>query len=324
MPDRFRHFVFTLNNYTDAEVDHLCDVDPRVKYIVIGREVGDGGTPHLQGYVELKSQQRLTAVKDMVGQRTHIEARRGSSKQAAGYCKKGTDSSQDYTEFFPRTEANPGTWDYVLESGEISEPGKRTDLTPVVELLGQGESILTVAREHPEIFVRYNKGLRDLRSLFLSPRNLTVNPQVVVLWGETGTGKSRDAILRYWPDEDHYVFRPSNGNWWDGYDGQKKVILEEFRGSMPWADLLGLLDRNEYRAPVKGGFVQVQAERFVITSPCPPDTWYRSDDRYDKFSQLTRRITEVHHYSTLCPLVLPGTSETPPLSQHQIETADHE
>jgi len=117
-----------------------------------------------------------------------------------------------------------------------------------------------------------------------------------VLWGPTGTGKTRDAYIKYWPDEPHYVWKPSNGNWFDGYDGEKKIIIDEFRGSMPWADILGLLDRNEFRAQFKGGFVNIQADKFVITSPFPPCKWYKDDDRYDKFAQLERRLTQVIEY----------------------------
>jgi hypothetical protein len=294
---RHRNVCWTLNNPTDDEIQSLIIENPRIRYMVIGHEVGENGTPHLQGYLEMCNPTVFSTLKNLIGHRAHIEERNGTSKQASGYCKKGTDEAEDYSIFFPRTREDPGTWSYVCEYGQISSQGKRTDLTPAVELLANGSSIVSVAKQHPEIFVRYHRGLRDLRASYLLPRNLPDNPQVVVLWGDTGTGKTRDAILHYSPDEEHYVFRPSNGNWWDGYDGQKKVILEEFRGSMPWADLLGLLDRNEYRAPVKGGFVQIQADKFIITSPCPPETWYKSDDRYDKYSQLERRITEVHHYT---------------------------
>jgi len=304
---RYRNVVFTLNNYTGPETDHICEVDPRIRYLVVGKEVGEQGTPHLQGYAEFKDKLSLSTVKTVLGSRIHIEPRRGKPTQAAGYCKKGSDNADDYAVFFPRTEHEPGTWDYVIEHGEISCSGKRTDLTPVVEALADGSTIASVARQFPEIYVRYTKGLRDLRQHYLPPRSLSSAPEVIVLWGETGTGKTRDAIIKHWPDEDHYIFRPSNGNWWDGYDGQTKVILEEFRGSMPWADLLGLLDRNEYRAPIKGGFVQIQADKFIITSLCPPDTWYRFDDRYDKIAQLHRRLTKVEHYQK-CPSVLPGTS----------------
>lgn len=163
-------------------------------------------------------------------------------------------------------------------------------------LVHENATIRQVALEYPESFVKYNRGFKQLRALMLPPRALADAPEVTVLWGVTGSGKSHDARKKYWPDEPYYVWKPSNGPWWDGYDGEKKVIIEEFRGSMLWADLLILLDKYECRVPVKGGFIEMQASKFVITSPKPPREWYHDDDTYDKLSQLTRRCTEVVHY----------------------------
>ena len=90
-------------------------------------------------------------------------------------------------------------------------------------------------------------------------------PGLAKVYSSLFTFAGDEFYIKHWPDEDHYVWRPSNGNWWDGYDGEKKIIIDEFRGQMTWSDILGLLDRYEYRAPVKGGFVQIQADKFVIT-----------------------------------------------------------
>lgn len=294
-----RNVCFTLNNFTRLERQRLTELTDHVRYIVFGTEVGDSGTPHIQGYAEFLNQHTVSAMKRMLGERTHFEMRRGTPKQAAGYCKKGEDVALDYEHFFEtRTVEQPATWTDPYEYGTISHPGKRTDITAPVEMLTEGASVATVARAFPEQWIKYHKGFRDLRSLLLPPRNLIEMPNVIVLWGETGTGKTRDAYTKFWPDEPYYVWKPSNGNWWDGYDGQKKVIIDEFRGQMTWSDILGLLDRNEFRAPFKGGFVNIQADKFVITSPFPPHKWYKDDDRYDRFKQLERRIKSVYHYNT--------------------------
>lgn len=47
---RVSRVVFTLNNWTDEEYQYLAEVfAPQTKWMVIGKEVGENGTRHLQG-----------------------------------------------------------------------------------------------------------------------------------------------------------------------------------------------------------------------------------------------------------------------------------
>lgn len=297
---RARAIVCTKHNYTSEDIDALCAwAKEKCGYLVYGREkCPETGTPHLQIYMELKDGMSYSALNKKLFN-AWFRKRRGTPKQAAGYCKKGDEEPPDgkgYDYFFDNPSDN---WE-GLEFGEISMQGKRTDIdNPVEMIVHDGCTLREVALEHPVSFVKYHRGFTALRAMTLLPRNLPSAPEVIVLWGPTGVGKTRDAHIKYWPDEPHYVWRPSNGQWWDGYDGQKKVIIEEFRGTMPWSDLLGLLDRNEFRAPVKGGFVNIQADKFIITSPKPPHQWYKDEDTYDRYSQLTRRLTQVIHLGPL-------------------------
>ncbi len=299
-----RSFCWTLNNPTEEEYNTIVKITPAdFSYMVFGHETGENGTPHLQGYAECLKQMRKSGLKKYGLYRAHYKARGGTPMEAAGYCKKGTDPKDDvmgWTDYFCRTTDEPGTWHMPFEIGTISEQGKRTDITQVVESIQGGDSMCVVARTFPEQYVKYHRGFHALRSQLLEPRNLHGAPEVVVLWGPTNTGKSRDARIKYWPDEPYYVWRPSNGKWWDGYDGEMKIIIEEYRGDLDWSDILGLLDRNDFLAPVKGGFIHIQADKFVITSPEPPERWYHGKyfNHFDKYEQLTRRLTHVHCYGS--------------------------
>ena len=72
-----KRWCFTLNNFSDREVEVLRNTKG-VKYMVVGIECGDNGTPHLQGYVRFNKVTRFNAVKKIVGARAHVEAARGS------------------------------------------------------------------------------------------------------------------------------------------------------------------------------------------------------------------------------------------------------
>lgn len=82
-----RHWVFTINNYDDADIARL-DALPSVTYLIYGIETGASGTPHLQGYVCFDIRKRLSQAKRLISDRAHLERMRGTSTQASAYCKK--------------------------------------------------------------------------------------------------------------------------------------------------------------------------------------------------------------------------------------------
>lgn len=90
---RAKNWVFTLNNYTDDDQVNLrrAAETPQITFLVFGREVGENGTPHLQGYVEFASRLRLNQAKRLLNQRAHLEVRRGTAQEARDYCVKDED-----------------------------------------------------------------------------------------------------------------------------------------------------------------------------------------------------------------------------------------
>lgn len=56
--------------------------------------------------------------------------------------------------------------------------------------------------------------------------------------------------------------------WFDGYMGQKRVVLDDYRSyHLPFNFLLRLLDRYPIQVPVKGGYVNFIPEEIIVTSP---------------------------------------------------------
>lgn len=87
MPSGYsRAICLTINNYTDEDVVQKLLNDDRFSYIVVGREVGASGTPHLQCYAEFPTGRRWKKLAKEY--KAHIEPRRGTAYQASEYCKK--------------------------------------------------------------------------------------------------------------------------------------------------------------------------------------------------------------------------------------------
>lgn len=94
MPSQSRRWCFTLNNPSDEEKVHVADAlskSDTIKYGVCGRETGENGTPHLQGFVICVQPKRLSFLRRFLSGRAHFEIARGSSQQASDYCKKEND-----------------------------------------------------------------------------------------------------------------------------------------------------------------------------------------------------------------------------------------
>jgi len=82
-------YDFVINNYTETEV---CQVISTLRKIAkkggFGKEVGESGTPHLQGFVSLKRKLRITALTKLEGfERASVRATR-NEKALIEYCTK--------------------------------------------------------------------------------------------------------------------------------------------------------------------------------------------------------------------------------------------
>ena len=140
---RFEKYCFTLNNYTPEDERRIQESGQHFTYCIYGREQAETtGTLHLQGYVHFKSRLEFSTARAIIGGTAHIERARGSDYQNKIYCSK----SGDY-------------WEY----GTLVQQGERTDLTRAVEICqGSNGGPIAIARNCPEVFVKYYRGFERL------------------------------------------------------------------------------------------------------------------------------------------------------------------
>lgn len=172
-------FVFTLNNYTSDEVDVLRGAigSPLVQFIIFGKEVGaQNGTPHLQGFVIFNRSVRRAQVLRILGARLYLQPARGTSEQARDYCRKGTQSHEEW-EQLGTNGPNFGNGSDVESYGEFPDgQGRRSDLQRCIEWADQFHAdnrraitLRDVAMSHPEIAIKYPRFVEVLRSRFTPP-----------------------------------------------------------------------------------------------------------------------------------------------------------
>jgi len=160
--------------------------------------------------------------------------------------------------------------------GSQPKQGKRKDLDELVEMAKTNKSRKAMIDANPTGVMRYYKGLEYIRSQFEPSRNFQT--EAIVYWGPTGSGKTYHVNHLCEGREVFYLTKAmasSNQVWWDGYNGQDTVVIEEFYGWIPVNVLLNIINTAPFTVPIKGGSRSFQAKRVYITSNAPPDSWYK-------------------------------------------------
>ena len=86
-----KKWCFTYNNYKEEDIETngsvISGLKDKCAILIIGKETGDSGTPHLQGYCEFKNKVRPLEMKLGHG-KIHWEKARGSREENEQYCSK--------------------------------------------------------------------------------------------------------------------------------------------------------------------------------------------------------------------------------------------
>jgi hypothetical protein len=141
--------------------------------------------------------------------------------------------------------------------------------------------------ENAATFVKYSRGFQTLSSMITKPKHRE-NIKVTVLFGTPGSGKTYHAMGC--DDPNISVFKKSVGeHWYDGYHGEKRLVLDEYNGYLPWSLLLSCLDVYKLTTQVKGGFVAAEWEEVFITCNIFPTNWYPTNSNF-QWNALERRV----------------------------------
>jgi hypothetical protein len=287
---KYYDFVFTLNNYTQSSKNYIDNVFAgECEYLVYQHERGDSDTPHLQGYFRFKSRRSLRALVTRFARGPargiHLEPRKGTIEQAIEYCTR-----EEKRDILACAQ--------VFESGNRpTGRGCRTDVRALINSVREGRTYAQLFDEHPEAMVRYARGVQLARMVYVRPRR----EKTIVKWfyGTTGTGKSRAAS-----DEagDDAYWKQGGSRWWDGYEGQTNVVIDDYRCDLcPFHQLLRLFDRYPLLLEVKGGSVHFISKVIYVTAPQRPEVMWRNRTGED-VAQLLRRIEEVRLFGEEPPL----------------------
>lgn len=280
--NKSRYFCFTYNNYTDAALEMLANVN--CKYVLFGKEVAPStGTPHLQGYVRFKSERAIGGVRKEFG--CHVEIAKGSFEENYKYCTKGGDFVERGVK--PMTQVEKGDtekvrWKRIIDAVEGGEYEWLKDNEP--RFYAEGERTMSSIRKRCR---RDPEPLTDLTNEWW--------------YGPTGTGKSRLAF-----EENPGAYRKDpKERWWDGYEGQKVVIIDDFDKFQvsQGGDMKRWMDHYPFMAPYKGGYTSIRPEKIIVTSNYHPNEIWEDDQTLNPICRRVnlRSFGEAPVYSLFVP-----------------------
>lgn len=266
---RSRAYVFTINNYTPDDEKCVLALKEKCRYLIAGKEVGEQGTPHIQGYVYFKNARGRSAVKKDIP-RAWFQAARGSPEENEKYCCKDGDLLIEHG-IKPVSQKRKGAmnkerWE---EAWRLSKEGRFEEIDP-------------------DIRYKYYSTMKKIYKEYMPKIGDAEDVTGVWIWGPAGVGKSRKAREDY-PNS---YFKVCN-KWWDGYQDEKTVIIDDFDENHKvlayhlkiWAD------RYEFIAEVKGGALKIRPNKIIVTSQYSIEQIWPDDATRNA---LNRRFTVYH------------------------------
>jgi len=261
-----KSWFLTINNWT-IEEKAFAEALPCQRKIIAEELAPTTGTPHIHIAIIFKSSKRWAAMKKLFP-RADVRQMRGRWSDQEYLLKEGNAYIEDNT-----------------------KQGQRTDIELFVKD-AQVETEQKILEVHPGAWCKYQRAysrLKEMKEKKASRAFRHLN--VIVHWGYTGTWKTRIAY-----DLGGHIWKPSAPEWWNGYEGEEIIIIDEFYGQMRAARFLSLLDGYQCRLPTKGGFTYARWTTVYITSNVHPDDWYAGKIPESVKQAMMRRIKKVVYF----------------------------
>ncbi|ALE29539.1 replication associated protein [Lake Sarah-associated circular molecule 3] len=286
-----RRFMFT--SYTlEGEGFTVPDQDPRFRYCVYQAEkCPQTGNIHLQGYIEFKDQIRGNTVQKLMNVPGLHLSRVDYPEKARAYCMK-----------LDTRYAEP------QEYGKYKkEQGARNDLKAMGDMVLAGATHIQIYDAYPGQYIRYYKAIDRLRQIYAldKPNRLKIGRmECILFYGRPGTGKTTQAKeyaahikQAYW----EIPIANSGTLWFDGYNAEPCVIIDDFSGKINLDAALRIFDQGEVQVPVKGGHVWWCPKTIIITSNVHPSNWYDYQNRQDSMIAMYRRLHRIVCFNRATP-----------------------
>lgn len=276
--DRATKYLLTINNPLDHGMDHetikkrLLELVPI--YFCISDEIGaEEKTPHTHAYVVFKNARRFGKIKKAFPA-AHIDQCIADHEDCINYVFK--EGNWENTE-----KGTTNLRDTHIEVGKrpTNLQGVRSDLQAIQEAILMGQSVEEILADHPDYIMR----ITDIERAINFYKNLKKRNfryvECVYICGTTGSGKTSYVMDRYGAE----VYRVTDYKHpFDAYNGERVVLMDEFKGQVPLGDMLNYLDGHRHTLPARYSNREPEYDKVYVVSNTPFEDLYIEEEHNDK------------------------------------------
>ncbi len=328
-----RNWCFTVNNYKQQDVDILLG-SKEYKYILIGRETGHGGTPHLQCYVQWRLRKMLTGVKK-VHSTAHWEIAKGSYEQNREYCTKGNDWEErgEPTINGKHTKANLADAVFDLHKHHLSNE-------EMLIKYGGGyvqnkRKVQECAKDLKQDFMRMlkwekfhnmdlNEWQREFWQIFYEAQDEDPGNSRWVFWVYSEEGKVGKSWMANYIKYTQTAFVTENSKTADikyAYDGEHVVVFDFVRSSLDHInyEIIEILKNGRFiNTKYESRDFEFYVPRIVCFANEPPDMTKLSEDRWRIYKIVNGKKLMREYPPPIPPVAEIFRLRTPPAARRRL------
>jgi hypothetical protein len=273
---RIRGWCFTLNNWTDDEVESVKGLE--CVYLIFGKEIGEEThTPHLQGYVYLKDGKTMKAVSKLLP-RARLSATKGTPDQNEVYCSKDGDVFEKGVKPLSNKE-----------KGENERERCKRNLDALIDGRLDEVDVDIIAKQ----LKNYQYGANAIRDFRNKPVDLEGVACAHFEWhtGVHGSGKTEFTTK---VDPKPFIWTPDSG--WNDYNYQESVVMQDIDSSAcPSVHQIKLwCDLAAFQARILYGTKHIRPKKISVTSNETIEECYA---RWPKHVPAIARRFTVHEWT---------------------------
>lgn len=303
-------YVFTINNplnnalcrdFTDSGLGKELQKRCGMKAGIWSYEVGESGTLHIQGYMQLEKKCKWSALKNKL-------------KPLKAWCAPAKGTGEQNVEYVSHTGKHEGKKGLIQGPWSLGElvtgtKSSRSDLDDLANSIKKGATVKQLCDNHTTSMLKYFGNASKMTAL-MNKKTRSWMTELYIYTGVAGSGKSHSAMengKKYLADnniteEPYYLMFPNvKGQplWWQDYEGQSVVIIDDFYGTGIDIDYFKrMIDKYPFTVNLKNGSAQFLARQVYITSNVGWKNWWGAEllSNVENAHAIERRITSVQEF----------------------------